>query len=172
MQGRVLATTLVLALAGCAAAPVETVSDPVIAGTRYRGAPIELGPVRMLLTLRDGDVAGNARLTLGVLATGDAARVVLSRAQLRYGGKPAELVTRHAAPGTAMGCADEGGAVLDTDYWFNAAVTSKSWSCVTLAFLMPGRKPGDVLELRMEPLNVGGELVHTLPVTFTPRAPD
>jgi len=159
-------------LAGCAAAPVETVSDPVIAGTRYRGAPIELGAIKMQLALREGAVAENVRLTLGVLASGDTARVVLSRAQLRYGGKAAELATRHATPGTAMGCADEAGALLEPDYWFNATVTTKSWSCVTLAFLLPGRKAGDALELRVEPLNVEGELVHMLPVTFMPRAPE
>ncbi|MGH8481773.1 MAG: hypothetical protein ACRES8_04860, partial [Nevskiaceae bacterium] len=61
-------------LAGCAGAPVERESDPVIAGTRYAGTPVEFGAVRMLLRVRESappdDEARapeNARLSLGFL---------------------------------------------------------------------------------------------------------
>ncbi|MGH8482687.1 MAG: hypothetical protein ACRES8_09510, partial [Nevskiaceae bacterium] len=97
---------------------------------------------------------------------------VLSRATLRYADKPAELVTRQQAQGSAQGCAPGGSAPLALDYWFNATVTAESWTCVTLAFVMPGRRAGDALELRMESLTVDGEVVHTLPVSFATRAPE
>ncbi len=166
-------------LAGCAGAPAERESDPVIAGTRYAGTPVDLGGVKMWLALREGPApqdaelaSENLRLTLGFLAAGDSARVVLSRATLRYGERVAELVARQQAAGSAQGCAADGGAALAADYWFNATVTAASFSCVTLAFVAPGRRAGDALELRMEPINVDGELVRTLPVAFAPRAPE
>lgn len=178
MQDRIIGAGLAAALlAGCAGAPTELESDAVIAGTRYAGAPVDLGTVRMWLALRegaapDGSPSGNLRLTLGFLAADDTARVVLSRATLRYGDRAAELVARRQAPGSAQGCGADGGAALAQDYWFNAPVTAASFTCVTLAFVAPGRGAGDALELRMEPINVDGELVRTLPIAFAARAPE
>jgi hypothetical protein len=157
------------ALAGCAGAPVERTWDPVVAGTRYAGRPIELGAVKLRLALREGGAPENLRLSLGFLAA-NSARVVLSRAALSYGGKAAEWVTRQQAPGSADACAVDGGQALATDYWFNAAVASNPWSCVTLGFVAPGRRAEDALELRVESLSVDGEIVRMLPVSFSPRA--
>ena len=169
MRGRLIAVLAAGVLAGCARAPIERAADPVIAGTRHAGA-IELGPVRMHLVLHEDATPANARLSLGFVAAGDAARVVMSRATLGYAGRAAELVARQAAPGAASGCAAGGGKGLDLDYWFNATVTAESWTCVTLAFVMPQRRAGDALELRIESLTIDGEVVHTLPVTFARRA--
>ena len=164
----------IVALAGCAGAPVELASDAVIAGTRYAGTPVELGPVRMRVSLREdappaGAAQENLRVVLGFLASGEPAQVVLSRATLRYGDKVATLVARQAAGGTAQDCAPGGGAALPLDYWFNATVTAQAWRCVTLAFVAPGRMNADRLELRAESLSVDGEAVHLLPVTFARR---
>jgi hypothetical protein len=168
----------IVLLAGCAGAPPVIEADPVIAGKRYVDAPIVLGAVKMRLMLRDGaaprDAARapeNLQLSLGFLAAHDRARVVVSGATLRYGkdGKVADAVTRHEALGSAQGCPVEATSLLSLDYWFNATVNAESWTCVTLAFVTPDRLAGDTLELRFEPLNVDGELVRALPVTFARR---
>jgi hypothetical protein len=163
-------------LSGCGGAPAVREADPVIAGKRYGDAPILLGAIKMRLRLREGAAPRDAarapeslQLSLGFLGANDAARVVLSGAALGYGGKTAEAVTRHAARGSAEACEMDGATLLPLDYWFNATVTPESWSCVTLAFVTPGRAAADALELRFEPLNVDGELVRALPVTFVPR---
>ena len=39
----------------------------------------------------------------------------------------------------------------------------------SLRFRLPGHRPGDPLELTFEPINVNGELVRMLPVTFAYR---
>lgn len=169
-----------LALTGCAGAPPVVEADPVIAGKRYVDAPVSLGPVKMLLRVREGAPASDAalapqnlQLSLGFLARNDTARVVLSRATLVYGadGTTAEVVTRHEALGSAQGCPMDGASVLPPDYWFNASVGPQTWICVTLGLVTPGRRAGDVLELRMEPLNVNGELIRALPITFAQRPP-
>lgn len=169
-----------LLLAGCAGAPPAVESDPVIAGKRYADAPIMLGAVQMRLLLREGAQPGDAarapenlQLSLGFLAARERARVVVSGARLAYGadGKIAEPVTRHEALGSAQGCPVEATSLLTLDYWFNATVNDHAWTCVTLAFVTPGRLAGDALELRFDPLNIDGELVRALPVTFVKRAP-
>jgi len=167
-------------LAGCGGAPPAVEADAVIAGKRYVDAPVMLGPVKMLLRIREGAAAKdpalapeNLELSLGFLAAQDTAKVVLSNATLLYGkdGKAAEAVTRNQAKGSAQGCSMENSAVLTLDYWFNATVNEEFWNCVTIAFVTPGRLATDVLELRMEPLNVNGELIRALPATFAVRAP-
>jgi hypothetical protein len=166
-----------LLLAGCAGAPAERESDAVIAGQRYDGTPVNLGAVKMRLSLRESappqggtSAPENARLSLGFLAAAGSARVLVGGATLRYGERTAELVTREQAQGDAQGCVpDGGGAMLALDYWFAATVTADAWNCVTLAFVTPGRRAGDELELHLGTLNVDGELVHTLPVGFVPR---
>ena len=176
------ALVLGVLLAGCAGGGSDpgVEADAVIAGKRYADAPVALGPVQMHLRLREGvppaDEAlapENLELSLGFLATGESARVVLRGATLAYGseGRAAELVTRHQARGDTAGCELARGAGLNLDYWFNATVTGEFFNCVTLGFVTPGRRAGDVLELRMEPLNVNGELIRALPVTFATRAP-
>lgn len=168
-----------LAVAGCAGAPPVVEADAVIAGKRYVDAPVSLGPVNMLLRVREGTpprdpelAPQNLQLSLGFRATHDTARVVLSRATLAYGaGGAAEVVTRHEALGSAQGCPMDGASVLPPDYWFNASVGPQTWICVTLGLVTPGRRAGDVLELRMEPLNVNGELIRALPITFAMRPP-
>lgn len=172
---------LALVLAGCAGGSGPGVeADAVIAGKRYADAPVALGPVRMHLRLREGTAPAdealapeNLELSLGFLAAGEDARVVLRGATLAYGGegRAAELVTRHQARGDGAGCESARGAGLSLDYWFNATVTGEFFNCVTLGFVTPGRRAGDALELRMEPLNVNGELIRALPVTFARRAP-
>jgi len=168
-------------LAGCGSAPPVIEADPVIAGKRYVDAPVSLGPVKMMLRIREGAPGKdeslspeNLELSLGFLAAHDTARVVLRRATLGYGtdGKAAEAVTRNQAKGSAQGCALENIAVLTQDYWFNATVNEEFWNCVTIGFVTPGRLATDVLELRMEPLNVNGELIRALPVTFATRVTD
>jgi len=167
-------------LAGCAGAPAVVEADPVIAGKRYADAPIVLGAVQMRLRLREGaaprDAARapeNLQLSLGFRAARERARVVVSGATLKYGkdGAAGEVVTRHEALGDAQGCPVEASSVLPLDYWFNATVDAQAWTCVTLALVTPGRLAGDALELRFEPVNVDGELVRALPVTFVKRAP-
>jgi len=169
-----------LLAAGCSSQPAVVESDPVIAGKRYADAPIVLGAVQMRLRLREGaaprDAARapeNLQLSLGFRATRERARVVVSGAALKYGkdGAVAEVVTRHEALGDAQGCPVEADSVLPVDYWFNATVDAPAWTCVTLALVTPGRLAGDALELRFEPVNVDGELVRALPVTFVKRAP-
>jgi hypothetical protein len=170
---------LFLMLAGCTGAPVVVESDAVIAGKRYADAPILLGAVQMRLLLREGaaprDAARapeNLQLSLGFRARQERARVIVSGATLKYGAQGvAEVVTRHEALGSAQGCPVEGTSVLPLDYWFNATVDAQAWTCVTLALVTPGRLAGDALELRFEPVNVDGELVRALPVTFVKRAP-
>ena len=170
---------LLLVLAGCAGAPAGVESDPVIAGKRYADAPIMLGAVQMRLLLREGAAPRdetrapeNLQLSLGFRAARERARVVVSGATLRYGKDGvAEVVTRHEALGSAQGCPVEASSVLPPDYWFNATVDEQAWTCVTLALVTPGRLAGDALELRFEPVNVDGELVRALPVTFVKRAP-
>jgi len=174
----VIALTAAL-LAGCAGAPAVVEADPVIAGKRYVDAPIMLGAVQMQLRLREGaaprDAARapeNLQLSLGFRARRDRARVIVSGATLKYGqGGVAEVVTRHEALGSAQGCPLEASSVLPTDYWFNATVDAQAWTCVTLALVTPGRLAGDALELRLDSVNVDGELVRALPVTFVKRAP-
>lgn len=165
-------------LAGCAGGGPAVEADAVIAGKRYADAPVALGPVHMRLRLREGTVPSddalapeNLELSLGFLAAGDSARVVLSGATLAYGseGRAAELVTRHQARGSAADCDFARGPGLNLDYWFNATVTGEFFNCVTLGFVTPGRRAGDALELRMEPLNVNSELIRALPVTFAVR---
>ena len=178
-RGAVSMLLLVLALAGCAGAPAVVEADPVIAGKRYADAPIGLGAVQMRLRLREGaaprDAARapeNLQLSLGFRATRDRARVIVSGATLRYGTDAvAEVVTRHEALGSAQGCPVDASSVLTPDYWFNATVDAQGWTCVTLGLVTPGRRAGDALELRFDPVNVDGELVRALPVTFVKRAP-
>jgi hypothetical protein len=167
-------------LAGCGGAPVVE-ADPVIAGKRYVNAPVSFGPVKMMLRIREGapnkdEKLGpeNFELSLGFLAAHDTARVVLSSATLSYGadGKVAEPVTRNQAKGSAQGCTLESSAVLGQEYWFNATVNEEFWNCVTIGFVTPGRLATDALELRMEPLNVNGELIRALPITFAVREPE
>jgi len=164
-------------LAACGSAPVVE-ADPVIAGKRYVNAPMSLGPLKMMLRIREGAPPKdetlspeNLELSLGFLAAHDTVRVVLSTATLTYGkdGKAAEAMTRNQAKGSAQGCTLENTAVLTQDYWFNATVNEEFWNCVTIAFVTPGRLKTDTLELRMEPLNVNGELIRALPVTFAVR---
>jgi hypothetical protein len=171
---------LLAALAvGCAGAPERTVADPVMAGKRYVDTPMSLGAVKMLLKVYDGAAGSgadsgpqNLELSLGFLARNETAKVIVSSATIGYGGKTGELVTRHESLGSAQGCGSDRAAVLPEDYWFNAAVTDQLWSCVTLAIVTPGRMASDALELRMEPINVNGELVRVLPVTFVKRPPE
>lgn len=175
----ILLLALTVALTGCAGAPGVVDSDPVIAGKRYADAPILLGAVQMRLQLREGaaprDAARapeNLRLSLGFRAGQDRARVIVSGATLTYGQDGvAEVVTRHEALGSAQGCPIDASSVLPLDYWFNATVDAQAWTCVTLALVTPGRLAGDALELRFDPVNVDGELVRALPVTFARRAP-
>jgi hypothetical protein len=170
---------LAMALAGCAGAPIVVEADPVIAGKRYADAPILLGAVQMRLRLREGaaprDAARapeNLQLSLGFRARSDRARVIVSGATLRYGTDGvAEVVTRHEALGSAQDCPVDAHSVLPLDYWFNATVDAQVWTCVTLGLVTPGRRAGDALELRLEPVNVDGELVRALPATFVKRAP-
>ena len=174
MKNRSVPILLVAAvLAGCAGAPAVVESDPVIAGKRYADAPIALGAVQMRLRLREGASPENLQLSLGFRAARERARVVVSGAALKYGkdGAVAEVVTRHEALGDAQGCPVSTDSVLPVDYWFNATVDAQAWTCVTLALVTPGRLAGDALELRFEPVNVDGELVRALPVTFVKRAP-
>ena len=168
-------------LAGCGGGAATVVeADPVMAGKRYAGAPMSLGPVKMTMRLREGAPSSDEtlapqslELTLGFLAANDTAKVVLSGATLGYGkeGKAAEALTRNQARGSAQGCERDTTAVLTLDYWFNATVNGEFWNCVTIGFATPGRLKGDRLELRMEPLNVNGELIRALPVTFIERPP-
>ena len=173
-----------LVLAGCAGGGGTQSdgpeSDPVMAGKRYVNAPMSLGTVKMILRLREGAASSdpaqgpqNVTLSLGFRAKNETAKVILSGATLGYGGgKAGEVVTRHESLGTADGCGFEPAAQLPQDYWFNAAVTDTLWSCVTLGIVTPGRMAADTLELRMEPLNVNGELIRVLPVTFAARPPE
>lgn len=166
-------------LAGCGSTPVRVEADPVMAGKRYVDAPMMLGAVQMRLQLREGaaprDAARapeNLQLSLGFRARHDRARVIVSSATLKYGANGVgEVVTRHEALGSAQGCPVEASSVLPLDYWFNATVDAETWTCVTLALVTPGRLAADALELRFDPVNVDGELVRALPVTFVKRAP-
>jgi len=169
---------LVAVLAGCGGAATVVEADPVMAGKRYAEAPMVLGAVKMKLKVREGAAGSepesgpqNVELSLGFLAANESARVILSSATLSYGGKSGEVVTRHESLGSGQGCSYDRSASLPQDYWFNASVTDKLWSCVTLGIVTPGRMKSDRLELRMEPLNVNGELVRALPVTFVERPP-
>jgi hypothetical protein len=174
----VLSTMALAAVAGCSSQPALVEADPVMAGKRYADAPMVLGAVKMRLKVREGAAGSepesgpqNIELSLGFLAANESARVILSSATVSYGGKSGEVVTRHESLGTGQGCSYDRSASLPQDYWFNASVTDKLWSCVTLGILTPGRMKGDRLELRMEPLNVNGELIRALPVTFIERPP-
>lgn len=166
-------------LAGCGGAPTVVEADAVIAGKRYVDQPVVLGAVKMWLKVREGAAPAdetkgpeNLELSLGFLAKHEDAKVILSSATLSYGeGKTAEISTRHAAKGTDKGCEMERGAGLTLDYWFNATVNDEFWNCVTIALVTPGRMKTDVLELKMEPINVNGEQVRTLPITFVVRPP-
>lgn len=168
-----------LMLAGCAGAPAVVEADPVMAGKRYADAPMMLGAVQMRLHLREGAAPRDAtrapenlQLSLGFRARHDRARVIVSGATLTYGANGVgEVVTRHEALGTAQGCPMEASSGLPLDYWFNATVDAETWTCVTLALVTPGRLAADALELRFDPVNVDGELVRALPVTFVKRAP-
>jgi hypothetical protein len=167
-------------LGGCATAQTVVEADPVIAGKTYVDRPVSLGRVKMMVDLQPqvvetDDEAGAAPgeqldLTLGFLATGEAASVVARSGTLRSkkDGAAGELVARFQAGGTALGCVPTSGADLTVDYWFNGTATGQ-WKCVTLRFRVPGRLPTDPLELTFEPINVGGELVRALPVTFAFR---
>lgn len=179
MNARMVVAVAAALVAGCAGAPERAVADPVIAGKRYVDAPMSLGAVKMLLKVYEdapgsGAESGpqNLELSLGFLASGETAKVIVSGATVAYGGKTGELVTRHESLGSAQGCGVDRAASLPEDYWFNASVTDKLWSCVTLAVVTPGRMANEVLELRMEPINVNGELVRVLPVTFVRRPPE
>ena len=181
MKTKIIASVLLGAsMAGCAGgAPERAVADPVMAGKRYVDAPMSLGAVKMLLKAYEGAAGSgeqsgpqNVELSLGFLAQGETAKVIVSGATVAYGDKTGELVTRHESLGSAQGCGADRAASLPEDYWFNASVGDKLWSCVTLAIVTPGRLAGEALELRMQPINVNGELVRVLPVTFVTRPPE
>lgn len=166
-------------LGGCATAQTVVEADPVIAGKTYVDRPVSLGRVKMRVDLHAQPVEGEEGgpppgeqidLTLGFVATGEPASVVARSGTLRSktDGAAGELIARFQAGGTALGCVPAAGADLALDYWFNGMATAQ-WKCVTLRFRVPGRQPGDPLELAFEPINVGGELVRTLPVTFAFR---
>lgn len=166
-------------LGGCATAQTVVEADPVIAGKAYVDRPVSLGRVKMRVDLQpqslEGDGEGPAPgeqidLTLGFAAAGEPVSVVARTGTLKSkkDGTEAELVARFQAGGTALGCVPTAGADLAADYWFNGTATAQ-WRCVTLRFRVPGRQPTDPLELTFEPINVGGELVRTLPVSFALR---
>jgi len=168
-------------LAGCATAQTVVEADPMIAGKAYADRPVSLGRVKMMVDLHaqalggegdDGEPAAGEQIdiTLGFLAAGEPASVVARSGALKskQDGAVGELVARFQAGGTALGCVPTAGADLALDYWFNGMATAQ-WKCVTLRFRVPGRQPTDPLELTFEPVNVGGELVRMLPVTFAFR---
>lgn len=166
-------------LTGCATAQTVVEADPVIAGKAYADRPVSLGRVKMIVDMHAQMIEGEGEapapgeqidITLGFLASGEPASVVARTGALKSkrDGATGELVARFQAGGTALGCVPSTGADLALDYWFNG-MTAGQWKCVTLRFRVPGRQPTDPLELTFEPVNVGGELVRMLPVTFAFR---
>lgn len=172
---------LVLAglLAGCSTVQTVVEADPVIAGKTYSHKPVPLGRVKMLVelhpqTLERGDDAagaGQIDITLGFVASGEPASVVARSGALKSkkDGQEAELAARFEARGSSIECVAEAGKELGLEYWFNGTVKGEQWKCVTLRFRLPGHQPQDPIELTFEPINVGGELVRMLPVTFAFR---
>jgi hypothetical protein len=167
-----------LLLGGCSTVQTVVQADPVIAGKTYaNNRPVPLGRVKMSIALHpqvvgdDAAVAEQVEITLGFAATGEPASVVARSGALKSkkDGAEAELVGRFNSSGTSIGCVAEAGGELGLEYWFNGMVKSEPWRCVTLRFRLPGHQPQDPIELTFEPINVGGELVRTLPVTFAFR---
>lgn len=168
-----------LLLAGCAVEQTRIEADPVIGGRAYPGKPIDLGRLKMIVALqpqiRENDkfVTDPEQLdiVLGFLAAGEPASVVVSAGRLASlrTGHEAQLATRFQAQGNAQGCGGEPLGELSTDYWFNARADATDWKCALLRFRLPGHEPGEPLELRIAPVNVGGELVRVLPVSFAYR---
>lgn len=165
-------------LAGCSTAQTVIEADPVIAGKAYRQKPIALGRVKMAVGLQpqnadesDPAAAELVDVTLGFLATGEPTSVVARSGALKSGkdGALAELTARYDTRASSIECVGETGGELGPEYWFNGTVRGDQFKCVTLRFRLPGHRPGDPIELTFEPINVGGELVRMLPVTFAFR---
>lgn len=177
MNPKALVAAAVL-LTGCSTAQTVVEADPVIAGKTYHQKPITLGRVKMAVGLQpqiadaaDPAVAEVVEVTLGFLASGEPTSVVARSGALksRKDGAEAELITRYDTPGSSIECVGETGGELGLEYWFNGTVKGEQFKCVTLRFRLPGHQPTDPIELTFEPINVGGELVRMLPVTFAFR---
>lgn len=166
-------------LAGCTTAQTVVEADPVIAGKTYASRPVVLGRVKMAVGLQaqvvdedDPAAAEQLDVILGFLAAGGEPTSVVARSGALKSGKDGaagELVARFQARGSSIECVAELGGEMGLEYWFNGTVKPDQFSCVTLRFRLPGHRPGDPLELTFEPVNVGGQLVRLLPVTFTFR---
>ena len=168
-------------LAGCSTVQTVVEADPVIAGKTYSHKPVLLGRVKMQVDLHtqtlesdDDDAAAGAEqidITLGFVASGEPTSVVARSGTLKSkkDGQEAELTARFEARGSSIECVAEAGKELGLEYWFNGTVKGDLWKCVTLRFRLPGHQPQDPIELTFEPINVGGELVRMLPVTFAFR---
>jgi hypothetical protein len=164
-------------LAGCSTAQTVVEADPVIAGKTYHQKPITLGRVKMAVGLQsqiaDDDDPASAEIvdvTLGFLASGEPTSVVARSGALKAkDGAEAELVARYDTRASSIECVGETGTELGLEYWFNGTVKGEQFKCVTLRFRLPGHQPGDPVELTFEPINVGGQLVRMLPVTFAFR---
>ena len=165
-------------LAGCSTAQTVVEADPVIAGKTYASRPVALGRVKMVVDLQaqvvdedDPAAAEQVDVVLGFLAAGEPASVVARSGALKSkkDGAEAELVARFQSRGSPIECVAELGAELGLEYWFNGMVKGDQFKCVTLRFRLPGHKPGDPVELTFEPINVGGDPVRMLPVTFAFR---
>jgi hypothetical protein len=175
---RILIAAIVL-LAGCSTVQTVTEADTMIGGRAYRDQPIDLGRVKMMVTLQPQVKEGekfvtdpeHVEIVIGFLTGGEATSVVAHSGTLvsRKDGKAAELVARFQARGNDARCLAETVGELTTDYWFNGRAGAEAWKCALLRFRLPGHQPTDPLDLNLEPVNVGGELVRVLPVTFVFR---
>lgn len=177
MNARIGMMAVAALLAGCATAQTVVEADPVIAGKTYAARPVALGRVKMAIDLQgqvvNEDVAAAEQLdvTLGFLAAGEPASVVARSGALvsKKDGASGELVGRFQSRGSSIECVAELGAELGLEYWFNGTVKADHFKCVTLRFRLPGHQPGDPVELTFEPINVNGQQVRMLPVTFAFR---
>jgi len=165
-------------LAGCSTVQTVVEADPVIAGKTYSNKAVPLGRVRMAVNLQpqvvDADDPADAEqvdITLGFLASGEPVSVVARSGALKSKKDGAEgaLAARFESRGSPIECVAEVGKELGLEYWFNGTVRAEQFKCVTLRFRLAGRQPTDPIELTFEPINVGGELVRMLPVTFAFR---
>lgn len=175
MNARVIAIIAAL-LAGCSTVKTVTEADTVIGGRAYRDQAIDLGRVKMRLALQPQVKEDEKFVTdpeqidivIGFLTAGEPTSVVVAPGRLlsKRDGKLAELTARFQAHGSAQGCGTDAAGELSLDYWFNARADAATWKCATLRFRLPGHQPEDPLEMTFEPVNVAGELVRVLPVSF------
>ena len=179
MKAGTLVVVAAVLLAGCSTVQTVVEADPVIAGKTYNHQPVPLGRVKMQVDLHpqalesDGEGAGAEQIdiTLGFAASGEPTSVVARSGALKSkkDGQEAELTARFEARGSSIECFAEAGKELGLEYWFNGTVKREQWNCVTLRFRLPGHQPLDPVEFTFEPINVGGNLVRILPVTFALR---